>query len=269
MDYQLQGKRALVTGSSSGIGTGIARALAAEGASVMVHGRNPERTAQVAADLAATGVQVATTIGDVGTDEGAAEVVRATTEAFGGVDILVNNAGGSSEEDEVSWFKVPLEEWVTSYQKNVIGSARLIHQFVPGMRERGWGRVIQISSMAGVIPTSAQPDYGPSKAAMNNMALGLAKALKGTGVTVNTVSPGMIMTPGLKDFLTTFAEKRGWGDDIDQAAQYVLKGSGQTVLKIGQPADIAYAVTWLASPLADFVNGLNMHMDGGATAHVY
>jgi NAD(P)-dependent dehydrogenase (short-subunit alcohol dehydrogenase family) len=137
------------------------------------------------------------------------------------------------------------------------------------MKERGWGRVIQISSGAGIIPTSAQPDYGPAKAAMVNMSKGLSKALASTGVTVNTVSRGMIMTEGLMDFLRVFAAKRGWGDDTDRAADYILKGCGQTVNRIGQVEDVAYAVAVLASPRGGFLNGINIHLDGGGTASIY
>jgi NAD(P)-dependent dehydrogenase (short-subunit alcohol dehydrogenase family) len=136
------------------------------------------------------------------------------------------------------------------------------------MKDRGWGRVIQIGSMAGTMPTSAQPDYAAAKAAMLAMSLGLSKALKGTGVTVNTVTPGMIDTEGLQEFLRAFADKRGW-DDVQQAADYILKGTGQTVLRIGRPEDVANAVAYLASPVADFVNGVNIHMDGGGTANIY
>jgi 3-oxoacyl-[acyl-carrier protein] reductase len=269
MDLQLQGKRALVTGSSSGIGTGIAKLLAAEGVSVVVHGRNAERLEQVAADIEKQGGTVASALGDLATDEGADAVARATLDAFGGIDILVNNAGGGSDEEAKSWFQVDLGEWVKTYQKNVIAAGRLIHHFAPAMKERGWGRIIQISSAAGTIPTSAQPDYGPAKAAMVNMSLGLSKALSYTGVTVNTVSPGMIRTPGLEDFLRGFAEKRGWGDDIGKAGEYISKGTGQTVNLIGEVDDVAYAVAYLASPIADFVNGINIHMDGGGSSSIY
>ena len=155
-----------------------------------------------------------------------------------------------------------------TYEKNVMAAGRLIHRLTPGMRDRGWGRIIQIGSMAGTVPTSAQPDYAAAKAAMLAMSLGLSKALKGTGVTVNTVTPGLIWTEGLQQFLADFAAKRGW-DDIDQAADYILKGTGQTVLRIGQPEDVANAVAYLASPIADFVNGVNIHMDGGGTANIY
>jgi NAD(P)-dependent dehydrogenase (short-subunit alcohol dehydrogenase family) len=269
MDLQLAGKRALVTGSSSGIGVGIARLLAQDGASVVVHGRNEERLVKVAADLEASGATVVSALGDLATDEGADHVAALATDAFGGIDILVNNAGGSSDEEKKSWFDVPLSEWVATFQKNVVAAGRLIHHFVPGMKERGWGRVIQISSGAGIIPTSAQPDYGPAKAAMVNMSMGLSKALTSTGVTVNTISPGMIMTEGLMDFLHVFAAKRGWGDDTDRAAEYILRGCGQTVNRIGQVEDVAYAVAFLASPRGDFVNGINIHLDGGGTASIY
>ncbi len=269
MDLQLQGKRALVTGSSSGIGAGIAKMLADEGVSVVVHGRNEERLARVAAEIAERGATVASAIGDLATDEGAEAVATVALEAFGGIDILVNNAGGASEEEKKSWFDVDVSEWVATYQKNVIAAGRLIHRLAPPMRERGWGRIIQIGSAAGTIPTSAQPDYGPSKAAMINMSLGLSKALSSTGVTVNTVTPGMIMTAGLMDFLLVFAAKRGWGDDTARAAEYILKGTGQTVNRIGQVEDIAFAVAYLASPRASFVNGVNMHLDGGGTSNIY
>jgi 3-oxoacyl-[acyl-carrier protein] reductase len=268
MDLQLAGKRALVTGSSSGIGTGIARLLAAEGAAVVVHGRNVERTEKIRAELAGSGATVVSAIGDLATDEGAAAVAEASVEAFGGIDILVNNAGGGAEVANPSWFTTELSAWLDTYQKNVIAAGRLIHHLAPGMKERGWGRIIQIGSMAGTVPTSAQPDYAAAKAAMLAMSLGLSKALKGSGVTVNTVTPGMIWTDGLQDFLRDFAAKRGW-DDIQQAADYILKGTGQTVLRIGQPEDIANAVAYLVSPLADFVNGVNMHVDGGGTANIY
>lgn len=269
MDLQLEGKRALITGSSSGIGIGIARLFAAEGAKVVVHGRNEARLSKVADDLRATGATVVSAIGDLATDEGAAHVADVALEEMGGIDVLVNNAGGASEGENKSWFQVPLDEWVETFQKNVVAAGRLIHRFVPGMKERGWGRVIQIGSGAGMIPTSAQPDYGPAKAAMVNMSMGLSKALSGTGITVNTVSPGMIMTEGLMDFLKVFAAKRGWGDDTDRAADYILKGCGQTVNRIGQVEDVAYAVAMLASPRGEFMNGINIHLDGGGTASIY
>jgi 3-oxoacyl-[acyl-carrier protein] reductase len=263
VELELAGRRALVTGSSAGIGVGIAEGLAAEGASVVVHGRNRERAEAVAEKLRAAGAPVAVAIGDLSSDEAAGQVAQAAIEAFGGIDILVNNAGGSAEIKDKSWFGAQTQDWVDTYQANVLAAVRLIHHLVPGMKERGWGRVINIGTGASITPTSGQPDYGPAKAAMLNMSLGLSKALSRTGVTINTVSPGMIRTEGLERFLANFAEKRGWGDDVAQAEEYIVKGTGQTVIRVGEVRDIAYVVAMLASPRSDFINGTNMHVDGG------
>ncbi|WP_375484977.1 SDR family NAD(P)-dependent oxidoreductase [uncultured Mycobacterium sp.] len=269
MDFGLDGKRALVTGSSSGIGAGIAKTLASEGVSVVAHGRNMQRVCAVVDQIRQNEGTAAAVIGDLATQDGAAAVAEAAAAAFGWVDILVNNAGGPSETGIQSWFALPVSEWAITYQRNVLSAGYLIHALAPRMKENGWGRIIQIASAAGIIPTSGQPDYGPSKAAMINMSMGLSKALAGTGVTVNTVMPGMIMTEGLRDFLHIFAERRGWGSDIERAAQYVLKGTGQSVHRIGQVEDVAYAVAVLASPKADFFNGMNLHVDGGGTSSIY
>jgi NAD(P)-dependent dehydrogenase (short-subunit alcohol dehydrogenase family) len=269
MDLGLSGKRALVTGSSSGIGAGIARMLASEGVSVVVHGRNGERTTAVVDDIRQGGGTVASAIGDLATEDGARAVAEAACGAFGGIDILVNNAGGSSETGIQSWFALPVSEWGVTYQRNVLSAGYLIHALAPAMKVNGWGRIIQIASAAGIIPTSGQPDYGPSKAALINMSMGLSKALAGTGVTVNTVMHGMIMTEGLRDFLASFAARRGWDGDLDRAAEYVLKGTGQTVHRIGEVDDVAYAVAVLASPRSDLFNGMNLHIDGGGTQSIY
>jgi 3-oxoacyl-[acyl-carrier protein] reductase len=269
MNLGLDGKRALVTGSSSGIGAGIAAMLAAEGASVVVHGRNADRVASVADDIRSNGGKAAVAVGNLATEDGAASVAEEAAAVFGGIDILVNNAGGASESGVQSWFELPVSEWGVTYQRNVLSAGHLIHALAPAMKENGWGRIIQIASAAGIIPTSGQPDYGPSKAAMINMSMGLSKALAGTGVTVNSVMPGMIMTDGLREFLRIFAERRGWGEDLDRAAEYVLKGTGQTVHRIGQISDVAYAVAMLASPKAEFFNGMNLHIDGGGTGSIY
>lgn len=263
MELQLAGKRALVTGSSSGIGVGIAEMLAAEGASVIINGRNQARVDAVAARLAASGAEVATACGDLSTDEGAAAVAETALAAFGRIDILVNNAGGSAELKDANWFTATSDDWTDTYNRNTLAALRLIHAFVPAMKERGWGRIINISTAAAITPTSGQADYGPAKAAMLNMSLGLSKALKRTGVTSNTISPGMIRTEGLLRVLKQMAEKRGWGDDLGMAEDYIAKGGGQTVKRIGEVEDIAYAVVMLASPKADFLNGINFHVDGG------
>lgn len=269
MELHLKGKRALVTGSSSGIGAAIARSLAAEGCDVVVHGRNEARARAVADEIATTGVRVGVAIGDLGTDAGAQAVIDAALAALGGIDILVNNAGGSSDNPDKRWFAATPDQLVDTYQANTVASFRLIKQLVPPMRERGWGRVINISTSAAITPTSGMADYGPSKAAMLNMSLGLSRAIKNSGVTSNCITPGMIRTPGLNDYLAEVAQTRGWGDDVKKAEEMILKGTGQSVARMGEVDDIAYGVVMLASPRSDFVNGMNLHMDGGASPAIH
>ena len=269
MDLKLAGKRALVTGSSSGIGIGIAMTLADEGVQVVVHGRDEARARAVADSIIARGGQAAVVCGDLSTDEGAAAVAEGALAAFGGIDILVNNAGGSTEATNTSWFGASTTDWLDTYQRNVLAAVRLIHALVPEMKARSWGRIINIGTGASITPTSGQPDYGPAKAAMLNMSLGLSKALSQTGVTSNTVSPGMIRTEGLTRFLTEFALKRGWGDDLAKAEDYIRKGGGQTVNRTGEVDDIAFAVAMVASPRSDFMNGANLHLDGGISPAIH
>lgn len=269
MDLGLHGKRALVTGSSSGIGIAIADMLAAEGASVIVHGRNVERAEAVAQQIVERGGKAVAACGDISTDDGAAAVAEAALTAFGGLDILVNNAGGAIEGENRSWFQATLDDFREGYETNLLASVRLIHAVVPAMKERGWGRIINISTAAAHTPTSAQAEYGTAKAAMLNMTIGLSKALKQSGITCNAISPGMVRTDGLTRFLTSFAEKRGWGDDIARAEDYIIKANGQTSKKVGEIDDIAYAVAFLASPRADFINGTNLHIDGGVSPSLH
>src|SRR5690554_5075118 len=269
MDLRLEGKTALVTGSSAGIGIGIARMLAAEGALVVIHGRNLERAQGVAAEIRQQGGRCAVVCGDLADQAGVDQVAEAALKVSGGIDILVNNAGGSPESADPSWFSTCTDTWLDTYQANVLAAMRLIQTLVPGMRERRWGRVINISTAAAITPTSAQPDYAAAKAAMLSMSLSLSKALSGTGVTSNAISPGMIRTAGLNTFLANFAAKRGWDNDLARAEAYVLKGAGQTVAKVGEVEDIAYMVTILASPRADFINGANMHVDGGVSPSLH
>lgn len=269
MDLELTGKRALITGSSAGIGVAIAELLAAEGVAVIIHGRDAARIDQVATRIAAAGGRVAAAPGDLSTDEGATQVGETALAAFGGIDILVNNAGGAAEHGDQNWFASQPAAWAETYQRNVLAGVRLIHLLTPGMRERGWGRIINIATAAGITPTAGLADYGPSKAAMLNMSLGLSKALRHSGVTSNAVSPGMIRTEGLMEFLAAVALERGWGNDIARAEQHIVKMTGQTVTRIGEVRDIALAVAMLASPKSDFINGTNLHVDGGISPSLH
>ena len=267
MDLQLKGKRAVVTGSSSGIGEAIAKAMAAEGASVVVHGRREAEAKRVAAEIKAAGGKAVVALGDLSTDAGADAVAKVANDAFGGVDILVNNAGAFPQKD---WLESTAGEWNDLYNQNVGSMVRLITRLVPGMKQRGWGRVISIASVVGTMPFGSSGNYSATKGANINLAVSLAKDLAGTGITSNAVSPGMIVTPGVEEMLKGMAPKIGLpADDFAALEQFAVKNmvpnpSG----RLGRVEDIAAAVTFLASPLAGYINGTNIRVDGGTVPTV-
>jgi 3-oxoacyl-[acyl-carrier protein] reductase len=268
MDLKLLGKRALVTGSTSGIGAEIARMMAMEGVKVVVHGRDRERAQGVIAEIEGKGGRSATALGDLMTTDGVAAVIAATKRAFGGIDILVNNAGGASSTAASDWFEIPVEEWMESYRQNTMPAVRLIQAFVPAMRGRGWGRVIQISSRNAISAYAQFGPYGAAKAGVNNLTLSLSKALAGTGVTSNGIMPGLINTPLIVPWFKALAKQQG-SNDLKVGQDFALKNVlQQTVARLGEPKDIAAAVCFIASPLNDFMTGTTFRIDGGATPTV-
>ncbi|WP_288195443.1 SDR family NAD(P)-dependent oxidoreductase [uncultured Pleomorphomonas sp.] len=270
MDLQLKGKRALVTGSTSGIGAEITRMLAAEGADVVVHGRDQSRARQVVAEIEeAAGGRVAFALGDLSSSEGANAVAKVAQETFGGIDILVNNAGGSNTGGQrpaaSGWLDTSADYWVDTFNHNTIAVVRLVQALAPAMRERGWGRIIQISSRNAIAPRAEAADYSAAKGAVNNLTLSLSKALAGTGVTSNAIMPGLIHTALADPFFEALAKQQG-SDDLQVGIDFAVKNIlQQTVARVGQPRDIAAAVCFVASPLSDFMTGAIIRIDGGAT----
>lgn len=263
MNLQLNGKRALVTGSSRGIGEAIAKTLAQEGVSVIVHGRSEERTNRVVQEIIADGGKADTAVGALNTDNGAKTVADKALSSLGGVDILVNNVGTFSFH---GWMDSTIDQWVQIYNTNVVSMVRMIQLLMPQMKELGWGRIIQISSSDGTQPFAEQPNYAASKAANINMTVSLAKELTGTGITVNTVSPGSIETAGFDEFLLKFGEAQGDRTNLEQMKVQMLKEMmGSPVNRFGTPLEVACLTTFVSSPLSGYINGANLRVDGGWT----
>ncbi|MFJ4767734.1 SDR family NAD(P)-dependent oxidoreductase [Streptomyces uncialis] len=265
MDLNIAGKRALVTGSTSGIGAAVAELLAAEGADVVVHGRDRDRAETVARRIRAHNHRVDIAVGDLSTDDGAADVVRAVT-AGGEVDILVNNAGGT---DLVPWSEATPELWAKAYQVNVVSAVRMIRAFVPGMRQRGWGRVIQIGGGLAVQPMPVQPQYSATLAARHNLAVSLARDLKGSGVTSNVVSPGPVLVEHVRDWLLEVGPAQGWGSELPEIeAKASESWVPNDIGRFGTTEEIAGAVAYLAGSFADYINGTVVRVDGGHVVSV-
>jgi NAD(P)-dependent dehydrogenase (short-subunit alcohol dehydrogenase family) len=260
MDLNLKNKRALVTGSSAGLGAATAKLLAAEGAAVVIHGRDAGRAEKIAQEIRAAGGTVSVALGDLATDEGAAEVARRAT-ADGPLDILVNNAGFYRH---LSWTEATPAEWADTYNVNVVSGVRMIQHLVPAMRERGWGRVVTIGGGLASQPMNTHPQYNATLAARHNLAVSLARELKGTGVTSNVVSPGAILVEATKDLVTGIGPARGWGEtweEIHRNAVEALIPNDQE--RFGEPDEIAAAVAYLCSDYAQYVSGATIRVDGG------
>ncbi len=265
MDLYLTGKRALISGSSSGLGAECARRLAQEGCKVVVHGRDRDRAEQTAEDIRKAGGEAAVTVGDLEKDEDANQVCADALAAFdGGIDILVNNAGLLIRADNPDWTTVPPSDWMRSFNINVVAAVRLAQKLVPGMIERGWGRVINFSSVAGYQMLGQLLEYGPAKAGVHNLTINLSHMISAKGVTVNTIAPGTIATPGIDHFMDSMVGQPGWADSREANEEiYASNIYPQPIQRLGKPSEIAAAVALLSSPLSDYTTGALWRIDGG------
>jgi 3-oxoacyl-[acyl-carrier protein] reductase len=266
MDLGLTGKRALISGSSSGIGAECARRLAAEGCMVVVHGRDRDRSDSVAQEIIAAGGKAAVALGDLEDDGQADAVAAAALDAFGGIDILVNNAGVPVRPENPDWTTVPASDWLRSFNVNVVSAVRLSQKLAPGMIERGWGRIINFASIAAYQAIGQLPDYGAAKAAVINLTINLSHMLAPLGVTVNTISPGLVMTPGIAHYMDSMAGQPGWANTREENERlFTTNIAPQPIARGGKPEEIAAAVALLASPLSDYTTGAMLRIDGGVS----
>ncbi len=265
MDLMLSDRHALVTGGSRGIGLGIVRELAAEGAAVVFCGRDAQSGHDVERELRARGQNVTFMVGDLMSEQGVADVAKAASQV-GRIDILVNNVGGANDPDAGArpFEDIPPGDWVGTFQKCLFGATQLTSILLAPMRAAGWGRIINISSTAGLEPDTAPADYAAAKAAMNAMTVSLSLSLAKTGVTANVVAPGPILTDSIEAYMAWIATDRGWpetGDALE--ARFLADVLPLKTSRMGRPDDIGAAVAFLASGRADYITGANLRVDGG------
>lgn len=264
MDLKLDGKVALITGSSRGIGEGVARGLAREGAIVIVHGRNKTKAEEVAHGIVTEGGRAYAVIGDLTNDEDVQRLVDEAQAFVKPVEIVVNNAGGSGETED--WSTTRPETWATGYDRNVLAAVRVTSRLLPSMREARWGRIINISSLAALMPPAKRPDYAAAKAAMIAMTASLAKAVAMDGITANSVSPGTIHSVSLDEAFRKAALNQGIAADAPwtEIEQTVLPMFAQVpVGRVGTLEEIADAIAFLVSPRTSYITGANLRLDGG------
>jgi NAD(P)-dependent dehydrogenase (short-subunit alcohol dehydrogenase family) len=258
MRIDLADKRALVTGSTGGIGLAAARALARTGARVVVNGRAPERVERATGRLLAEvpGADVTGVAADVSTAEGCARLAG----LLAGADILVNNAGVFEPKD---FFDIPDRDWLDVFEANVLSGVRLSRALMPAMLERGWGRIVFVSSESAVQIPHEMIHYGVSKTAQLGVSRGLAELTVGTGVTVNAVLPGPTLSEGVDQMLQTIAARSG--QTAEEAADDFIRTYRPTSL-IGRFAtvdEVANMIVYVCSKEASATNGAALRVDGG------
>jgi NAD(P)-dependent dehydrogenase (short-subunit alcohol dehydrogenase family) len=258
MKIELTGRKAIVTGSTAGIGRAIAEGLARAGASVVINGRGEERVAATLRELRALlpEADIAGVAADVSTAEGFAALKAQAPDA----DILVNNAGTARPN---GFFEQEDQEWLDLFQLNVMSGVRAARHYAPGMVRRGWGRVVFISSESALMIPKEMIDYGMTKTAQLAVSRGLAELVGGTGVTVNAVLPGPTRSEILGNWMASTARDKGITQE--QAEQEFLRTLRPTTLinRFTTTEEVANMVVYVCSAQAAGTTGAALRVDGG------
>ena len=258
MDLKLKGKTALVTGSSAGIGFGIARRLLQEGASVIINGRTEARINSALNQLRQAIPDC--TVQGCTADFADAAAVQLLLDVHDTVDILINNVGIFAPKP---FTEITDEEWVHFFEVNVLSGVRLSRHYLPQMLKKNWGRIIFISSESGVQIPAEMVHYGTTKTAQLGVSRGLAQQTAGTNVTVNTVIPGSTRSEGSEKFISDLAQEQGLSKE-EVVREFFEKVRPTSLLERFATIDeVATFVTYLASPLAAANNGAALRVDGG------
>jgi NAD(P)-dependent dehydrogenase (short-subunit alcohol dehydrogenase family) len=263
MDLQLDGKLALVSGSTAGIGFAIAHTLAREGARVLVNGRTKEAVDEAVDRIRTeTGGRAEAAHGDLSQAGVAHEVVA----RHPGIAILVNNLGIFEPK---AFEDIPDEDWLRFFDVNVLSGVRLARLVLPAMKQANWGRIIFISSESAVQIPTEMIHYGMTKTAQLAVSRGLAESVAGTGITVNCVLPGPTKSRGVGDFVDDMARARG--QDFAQVEAEFFQHVRPTSLikRFATPQETASLVAYVASPLASATTGAALRVDGGVTKSAF
>jgi NAD(P)-dependent dehydrogenase (short-subunit alcohol dehydrogenase family) len=258
MDLGLNGKSALVTGSTAGIGFASAQALAHEGAHVIINGRTQSRVDAAVSMIkkSANGARVEGIAADVGTAEGCAKVIQ----RFPEVDVLVNNMGIFEPKP---FAEIPDADWFRFFESNVMSGIRLSRHYVAGMRTRNWGRIVFVSSESGLQIPVEMIHYGVTKTAQLAVARGLAESLTATAVTVNSVLPGPTASEGVGAFVAQLAASSGKSAEQVEQEFFRTARPSSVLQRFTEPAEVASLITYVCSERASGTTGAALRVDGG------
>jgi NAD(P)-dependent dehydrogenase (short-subunit alcohol dehydrogenase family) len=263
MDLNLKGRRALVTGSTAGIGLAIATSLAREGTRVVVTGRTQTGVDKAVGEVkAATGGNAVGFAGDLATATAVEELVR----HHPGIDILVNNLGIFEPKP---FEAIPDADWIRFFEVNVLSGVRLARLYLPAMRRANWGRVIFISSESAVQIPTEMIHYGMTKTAQLAVSRGLAEAVAGSGITVNSILPGPTRSRGVGDFVDAIAKSEGKSFEEFETAFFEKVRPTSLIKRFASPEEVASLVAYIASPLSSATTGAALRVDGGVVKSAF
>ena len=263
MIIDLSGKRAIVTGSTAGIGFAIASGLAESGAAVLVNGRSQGSVDAATARLAAKfpRAKIEGVAADLATASGAAAFLERT----GSADILVNNLGIFEPKP---FGEITDDDWHRFFDTNVLSGIRLSRHMLPGMRQRNWGRIVFISSESALNIPAEMIHYGMTKTAQLAVSRGLAESVAGTGVTVNAVLPGPTRSEGVADFFAKLAREHGVSQ-AEMEKQFIAQHRPTSLLgRLAAVEEVANMVVYVCSPQASATNGAALRVDGGVVRSI-
>jgi 3-oxoacyl-[acyl-carrier protein] reductase len=264
VDLGISGRACVVTGASRGIGRATARMLCAEGADVLLVARSEDRLLEAADECAAAGEaaggRAESLAADITEADAAERIVSEAGDRLGQVDVLVNNAGTARWRD---LDEVPDEDWYAAWELNVMAPLRLMRAVAPPMRERGWGRIVNVSSTAGKRPSGSMPEYSVAKAAELSLSRLFADRYARHGVLINAICPGPVKSElwmeegGLLDQ----SKEMGGHPSRDEALE--VAGSKRPIGRLAEPEEIAAAIVFLCSEHASYTAGAAWSVDGG------
>jgi NAD(P)-dependent dehydrogenase (short-subunit alcohol dehydrogenase family) len=258
VDLGLQGRAAIVTGASRGIGRAVALGLAAEGCHVLLCARDADALAAVSTEIAEADGSAVTMPVDVTEPDAADDVVAECQRAFGRVDVLVNNAGGAAPK---ALDQLTADDWQAGLELNFLSAARLAVACAPVMRAARWGRMVHVASVSGRAPDPLFAPYSAAKAALLNLSTSLSRAFAADGVLSACVVPGITITELVE--ANALASARRSDTSVEDVMARMLAKHGVAAGRFGTPQEVAAAVVFLASQQASWISGATLEVDGG------